>query len=162
MRYEAYVGFWNGASYGDGDIWDINAENLQEAIKQVQSVIGCYDVNEDYDLLATLTEENGDEVWSKNVTNNVAWNIQQSMDETWDDIGEYGTEHLGVLNGEWYMWRSNGGSRGAFDRTDGSGRWIETHEMPTRISTKDAHKWLVKGGMDGDDASETIEDWMEV
>ena len=57
------------------------------------------------------------------------------------------------------MWSSNGGSRGAHDRMDGSGRWIERYDEPTKIEPSEALEWLVKNaGMDTDEALDAMGD----
>jgi hypothetical protein len=155
--FDALVGCWNGACYATCERITLDADNLEDAIAEVQAMI--FDDDEDYDIQVTIEDEDGNCVHTEHFENSVAKNQQEDMDETWEDEGEFSTNHLGVKDGQWYAWRSNGGSRGAFDRMDGSGRWIERYDEPTKIEPSEALEWLVKNaGMDTDEALDAMGD----
>lgn len=154
--FDALVGYWNGACYETCYRARLNAETLKGAIQEVQAM--TFDDDEDYDIQVTIEDE-GNRVHTEHFEHSVAKSQQEEMDETWEDEGEFSTDHCGVKNGQWYTWRSNGGSRGAHDRMDGSGRWIERYDEPTKIEPSEALDWLVNNAsMDIDDALDAMED----
>lgn len=155
--FDALIGQWNGACYETFERVTLEAETLEEAIAEVQEM--SFDNSEDYDIRVQVEDEDGHCVHEEYFENSVAKNQQEEMDETWEDEGEWSTDHCGVKNGQWYRWATNGGSRGAHDRTDGSGRWIERYDEPTPIKPTEALDWLVKhAGMDIDDALDAMVD----
>lgn len=153
--YEALIGYWNGACYETCERVSLDAEELDDAIEEVQNM---YFGDEDYDIQVVIEDEDGDEVHTEYFENSVAQNEQNDMDETWEDEGEFSTDHLGVKDGKWFVWSSNGGSGGAYDRMDGSGRWIEIYEKPEEIGFFKALSWLVENAnFDEDEALDEME-----
>lgn len=155
--FDALIGCWNGACYKTCERIRLDADNLEDAIAEVQAMI--FDDDKDYDIEVTIEDENGNCVHTEHFEHSVAKSQQEDMDETWEDEGEFSTDHLGVKDGQWYVWSSNGGSRGAYDRMDGSGRWIERYDEPIKIEPSEALEWLVKNaGMDTDEALDAMSD----
>lgn len=154
--YDALIGSWNGACYETCERVTLDAETLEDAIAEVQAMTFG---DEDYDIEVTIEDQDGNTVHTESFQHSVAQSQQEDMDETWEDKGEFTTDHLGVKDDKWFVWESNGGTRGAHDRMDGSGRWIESYEEPQEVSLKNAHEWLVKNaGMDTDEALDTMEE----
>lgn len=160
MTFDALIGCWNGACYETCDRTTLEADTLEDAIAEVQAMI--FKDDEDYDIQVTIEDEDGNCVHTEHFAHSVAKSQQEDMDETWEDEGEVSTDHLGVKDGQWYVWSSNGGSRGAHDRMDGSGRWIERYDEPTEIEPSEALEWLVKhAGMDTDEALDAMGEFKE-
>jgi hypothetical protein len=141
-NYEAVERFWNGACYEACDRHDLSAETLAAAVAEVRAT-KWGSSREDYDIEVEIEDEEGEVVATEYFENSAAENQQENMDQKWSDEGEFSTDYLGVKDGEWYQWSSNGGSRGAYDRMDGSGRWIETYEEPKAFTAREAHQWLM-------------------
>ena len=159
-KFDALVGYWNGACYETCDRFTLKASTLEDAIAEVQAMT-FYD-DKDYDIQVTIMDEDGNCVHTEHFEHSVAKSQQEDMDETWEDVGEFSTDHLGVKDGQWYTWSSNGGSRGAHNRMDGSGRWIEWYDKPTKIEPCEALEWLIKyAGMDTDEALDAMADASE-
>ena len=147
-RYTAQTAFWNGCGYETVDQpFDLKATDLDDAISEVEGLE--FDDSQDYDYEVTIFDEDDDVVHVVTRRNSVAENKQNEMDATWESEGDYETRHLGLLRPrtggiEWYTWEANGGRKGAHNRQDGSGRWIERYEMPREIGAADALAWLVE------------------
>lgn len=160
MSYDALVGHWNGACYETCERVSLDADDLDDAIAEVEAM--TWDEDEDYDIRVEIVDEDGDVAATVDFRHSVARDKQRRMDHAWSDKGEYATKHLGVLDGRWYTWSSNGGSRGAHDRTHGSGRWIERHEAPAEIADDEAIDWLVdRADMGHKEAEEEVQQWSE-
>lgn len=156
--YDAIVGSWNGACYELYDRVTLDAETLEEAIEEVKEATWC-DADEDYDIRVEIADEDGNTVHSETFENSVAKNKQEEMDESWSSCGEFSTLHCGVKDGQWYTWSTNGGSRGAHDRMDGSGRWIERYDEPDEVEPSEALEWLYRHtDMDTDEALDAMAD----
>jgi len=155
--YDALIGWWNGACYEISERYTLNASTLEGAIEEVEAMDFGDDV--DYDIRVVVEDEDGNEVHVEHFQNSVAKNEQDAMDAAWEDEGEFATNCCGLKDGQWYTWRRNGGSRGAHDRMDGSGRWIERYEHPTAVAPGEALDWLVRhADMDTDEALDEMAD----
>lgn len=161
MEYTVAIEFWNGACYATEDCQRQEANTLEEIKEGIDNM--TWDDSEDYDIRVQVTDEDGEVVYTKKFFNNVAKNAQEDMDETWDDPGQYKTAHLGVKDGQWYIWDSNGGKRGSHASWDGYGRWIEKYEQPKKISVKEAFDWLTdqdNNSLDDREAVEKLTKWI--
>lgn len=140
------------AEHGEDNEWeDIDADDDDTAVSAAQEwatrIVSAYRLDDPdgyaYDLILTVVDEDGDEIYRRAYAGSAAAEAKDDMVETWDVRGEYETEYLGIdRDGDWYTWTENGGTRGSFDRTCGDGVWRERPEMPTPISETEAVAWF--------------------
>lgn len=90
------------------------------------------------DVLVTVEDEDGDEVARG------TYAIPTAEDE-----GEYSTEQIVRVGGNFYYRHSNGGSRGAHDRMCGDGVWRDYPVEPSRqIDVTEARAILLDWGFE--------------
>lgn len=164
MRYQAIANHWNGACFSpDGEEFcDFAA--LYEAVEAAVDLIDIYetdadgnytDVDLEWEIFAVDDDGNrSDEpVKTIHVESPAGKRAQEECEIVASQEDEYTTSFVGVnKDGELVKWSVNGGSRGAHDRMDGSGRWIETYDMPEEIEPLEWLRLAVEYGCDDADA----------
>lgn len=134
------------------DIDDASA--MQALARRIASDCEGDEESEDWDILVCIETEDGTELARATTTNDHAEHRQDSMDETFEDQGEYSTDCVGVRDGQWFAWSRNGGSRGAHDRMTNRG-WRESYEEPRTLDEAEAYLALTTTGCLG--SGEAIE-----
>lgn len=148
MSYDVLIGYWNGACYETVERSTLDADTEDEAIEEAKALADNFDDDEDYDMQIVVEDDDGNHVWSETFKNSVSVNRENDMTLLAESEGEFCTVRIMTDGEKFYRIDRNGGSKGAHDRTDGSGRWIESYPDPEELTPAEAIDWLVEGDSD--------------
>lgn len=150
-KYDVYVRYLDNSGNPCGDDrWSLNATTLDDAIDEAQTALDneCAESDEEGEIVYDIRDDDNESVHVLSQQYSQALREQQDMTVLATYRGEFETEFLGHRGSrntvEFARWRTNGGYRGAHDRTCGDGRWRESYSEPEIISAGEAVVSLVK------------------